>query len=62
MSRTVEVEVRHEEIIVHPSAERTGWKIKGTARIMGEVLINGKRYTFEHVVEISFTDKEERLP
>jgi len=49
-----DIEVIHEEIIVHPNAERTGRGWKGEARIMGTVVINGQTYTFERVVTVFF--------
>jgi hypothetical protein len=49
-----DVETIHEEIIVHPTAERRGNRFIGEARIMGTVVIDGKTYKFEKVVSISF--------
>jgi hypothetical protein len=51
-----DVEVLHEEIIVHPTAERRGNRLSGEACIIGEVVIDGKTYRFEKVVSVSFVE------
>jgi hypothetical protein len=47
-------EVLNEEIIVHPTIEWRGKHWRGTARIMGTVTIEGQRYSFEYVVNVTF--------
>ena len=50
-----EVQVEHEEIITHGTAEEYRGGFKGGARIIGDVIIDGKNSHFNKVVPIRFT-------
>ena len=55
MDRVADVEVLHEEILVHPTAERSGrFSWKGEARVLGKVVIDGQTYTFERVISVLY--------
>jgi len=55
-----DVEVTHEEIHIHPAASRRkhsgDWF--GEARIIGNVIINGKEYRFNYVIKVDFEQED----
>lgn len=53
-----EIEVIHEEIVTHPTAEHkiNGWWAE--ARILGFVKINGKMYSFNKVLKFRLADDD----
>lgn len=57
--QTEAVDTLQEEIIVHPTAVLVNniWRID--ARISGTVMVGGKKYTFERVVDAHLTLEDE---
>ena len=56
--RTVfsDVSVSHEEIVIHPTAVRISGYWFGEARIIGDVEIEGKKFTFNTVVQVKLDE------
>lgn len=62
--RAVVEEVLRQEIAVHPRCSRDHIGLHdiwtGAAHIIGKVIINGKEYEFDKVVDIEFEKPERR--
>jgi hypothetical protein len=53
----MKVEVHHEEIITHPVAWLDSGIWNGEARVAGSLMIDGRNYEFNEVVEVRLHPK-----
>lgn len=61
MKHVVELKVKNEEIVIHPTAIISAGKtaLQGEARIIGKVVVDGATYSFNKVVTVVFLKEEE---
>lgn len=58
MSKLAGVEIKNEEIVIHPTATLVGQVWVAEARIIGKVVLNGKEYGFNKVVDVDLEEVE----
>lgn len=54
-----DIEVEHEEIVIHPTAIKRSKSWMGEARIIGDVIIEGKKYSFNYVIKVNLERDED---